>query len=982
MIGSRAIRLLSVSLLLSCNLPAFAQLDALETEDQRLVYIGGIQGYLAPHVARCFENSMEFQKELWGYTPSEPVTVFIADFSDRGNAAAMAVPRNFLFLETAPLSFDYETVSSNERMNWLMNHELVHISATDSAAGSDKFFRKFFAGKVNPVEENPESILYFYLTVPRDAAPRWYHEGIAVFVETWMAGGRGRAQGVFDEMVFRSMVLDDSHFYDALGLVSEGTKIDFQVEVNSYLYGTRFMSYLAYTYGPETLIDWVSRTQGTKKYFASQFKQVYGMKLEEAWDNWIEWEHAYQQTQIDKLREYPITPHSDLSDQGLGSVSKPYYDRDAGKIYAAMNYPGVVAHIGAISVDDGSVEKIIDIKGPVIYQVTSMTHDHDSKTIFYTTDNTDHRDLRAVDPETGNSRTLIKDARIGNLAFNSVDRSIWGVRHFNGITTLVQVREPWIEWDQIHSWPYGDVMYGVDVSPDGKYLAASMGEIEGRHSLRVWDLAAVKSGDMTPLVELDFGNTIPSDFVFSEDGEYLYGSSYYTGVSNLIRYDWRADEWEVMSNTETGLFRPTPFEDGRLLAFRYSGEGWIPTVVDPVPLQDVNAITLLGQQIAEKYPVVKEWNVGSPSDIDLDSKIVRQGEYHGFKWLKLESVYPIVQGYKDTWAVGARVNFSDPMLLNRLDITATYSPDSSLPSEERPHFQARFKRYNWWIDVAHNPANFYDLFGPTLRGRKGQRYAAGWNKTLVYDKPRKMDLNLVGALFDNIDTLPRYQNVPSPVDQLSSFSVRLAFSNTRASLGAVDAEKGHRWEVLNVNKYVQGDVIPTLEGNYDRGVALPLHHSSFWVRTSAGFAVGEIDDVFANFFFGGFQNNWVDHLSIRRYRDYQTFPGVEIDQIFGRTYGKMLLEWNLPPLRFRHAGKPSFYIPYMRSSLFVSGIATNQQEDEDFLKNEVANVGAQVDFKFTVLARLPMTLSFGYAYAFPSGFDNSDEWMVSLNILH
>src|SRR5215469_1661940 len=32
------------------------------------------------------------------------------------------------------------------------------------------------------------------------------------------------------------MVLDKSHFYDPLGLVSEGTKIDFQVEVNSFFF--------------------------------------------------------------------------------------------------------------------------------------------------------------------------------------------------------------------------------------------------------------------------------------------------------------------------------------------------------------------------------------------------------------------------------------------------------------------------------------------------------------------------------------------------------------------------------------------------------------------------------------------------------------------------------------------------------------------------------------------------------------------------
>ena len=60
-----------------------------------------------------------------------------------------------------------------------------------------------------------------------------------------MDGGLGRAQGGYDEMVFRAMVKDGAHIYDPLGLVSEGTKIDFQLQINAYLYGTRFMTWLA-----------------------------------------------------------------------------------------------------------------------------------------------------------------------------------------------------------------------------------------------------------------------------------------------------------------------------------------------------------------------------------------------------------------------------------------------------------------------------------------------------------------------------------------------------------------------------------------------------------------------------------------------------------------------------------------------------------------------------------------------------------------
>src|SRR6185295_18448342 len=122
----------------------------------------------------------------------------------------------------APLSFAFETIAANERMNTIMNHELVHVATMDQAAGSDRFFRRLFAGKVNPIAQQPETIFYFFVTSPRVAAPRWYHEGIAVFVDTWMDGGLGRAQGSYDEMVFRSMVKDGTPFYDPLGLVSEG----------------------------------------------------------------------------------------------------------------------------------------------------------------------------------------------------------------------------------------------------------------------------------------------------------------------------------------------------------------------------------------------------------------------------------------------------------------------------------------------------------------------------------------------------------------------------------------------------------------------------------------------------------------------------------------------------------------------------------------------------------------------------------------
>ena len=73
--------------------------------------------------------------------------MLLTDFADSGNAGAGAVPRNFLGVQIAPLSFAFETMPANERMNTIMNHELVHVVTMDQAAGTDRFFRTAFSGQ-------------------------------------------------------------------------------------------------------------------------------------------------------------------------------------------------------------------------------------------------------------------------------------------------------------------------------------------------------------------------------------------------------------------------------------------------------------------------------------------------------------------------------------------------------------------------------------------------------------------------------------------------------------------------------------------------------------------------------------------------------------------------------------------------------------------------------------------------------------------
>ncbi len=420
-------------------------ISVVETTELKLYYYNYLSN-IAPLAIRTFTNSREWQRRMFGWVPSESTTVLLQDFADYGNAAAYAAPRGTLIFDVAPLSRAFETSPAGERMYSTMNHELVHVVQSDIASEEDRRWRRFFLGKVPAQSQNPESLLYSYLTIPRFTTPRWYSEGGAVFLETWMAGGLGRAQGGYDEMVFRAMVRDDAHFYDPLGLVSRGTQVDFQTGANAYLYGGRFFTWLAYAHSPEKVIAWIRRDEGSERYYADQFQHVFGLPLEQAWQDWVAFEHEFQRRNLAEVRKFPITPQRKLVASALGSVSRMYYDEATGVLYGAFRFPGVVSHVGALNTRDGSVRQLADIKGAMHYMVTSFAYDPGSGTAFYTEDNNALRDLMAVDVKTGEVRMLLKNASIGEIVFNPVDRSLMGVRHLYGLATLVRIPYPYDGW--------------------------------------------------------------------------------------------------------------------------------------------------------------------------------------------------------------------------------------------------------------------------------------------------------------------------------------------------------------------------------------------------------------------------------------------------------------------------------------------------------------------------------------------------------
>lgn len=962
-----------------------AQFQSLETLTMRLMYTSPLQSYLVPQVVASFENALRFHRRIFDYDPGGPINVLMHDLWHYGNAGARPVPENHVTIGIAPFGHEYESAPAPERMASSMNHEIAHIVTADKATAADRRYRALFFGKVTPNAEVPLSMLYSYLTTPRWFTPRWYLEGIATYMETWMNGGLGRALGPYDEMVFRTLVRDSLSMYDVVGLESEGTSIDFQTGANSYLYGTRFVSYLALTFGNDSLLSWFNRTEGSKRYFATDFQRAFGRPLSEEWSRWIAWEREWQRDNLAAIRRHPTTVARPLTRQILGSASRAFFDSTNRSVIVAVRYPGQEAHIASIDVATGRFTRIRDLVGATGLSVTSLAFDPASRTLFYTTNNNEWPHIVALDLHTGRARSLLKNARIADLAFNQADRSLWGVRHDNGFSTLVRIEHPYTEWKQVYTVSYGYDIFDIDLSPDGKSLVASFSEISGNQKLIRFDVAALLGGNTTPELLYEFGDWSPSTFVHSSDGRFLFGSSYFSGVSNVFRYDFATKAMDALSNAETGFFKPLPISADSVVVLEYSGTGFVPSMIANAVPDSVSAINFLGNVIAEQRPDVQDWMPPPASEVNPDSLTTATGEYRARRNFKLDNAYPVLEGYQDAAgvdaiAVGMRFNFSDRVGATGFELTTSYSPDERLDPYERLHARAVFRHWNWKLSGAFNRADFYDLFGPTKVSRRGYALALQYTGNLYLDGPTSLGYSLQAANYGELAILPEFQDVAASFDKLSAFSADLNYESVRSSLGAVGAEFGTIWNGALRGNYVNETLYPRVSTDAAKGFLLPIDHSSIWLKASAGSALGpDRDDPFALFYFGGFANNWVDYRSFKQYRNTESFPGLEINQVGGATFGKAQLEWVSPPLRFRSLGVPSAYLRWAGLSLFASSLVTDF--DDSSLRATYTSVGAQVDIRLVTLSNLNSTFSFGYAEAQGDGVPRRGSFMASFKIM-
>ena len=93
------------------------------------------------------------------------------------------------------------------------------------------------------------------------------------------------------------------------------------------------------------------------------------------------------------------------------------------------------------------------------------------------------------------------------------------------------------------------------------------------------------------------------------------------------------------------------------------------------------------------------------------------------------------------------------------------------------------------------------------------------------------------------------------------FYSALSYSFIKNSIGAVDDEKGITAVLEASTAYTAGGIYPSLVGNLDFGIPLPIKHTSIWLRSAIGKNFSNELNPLTRYGFAAFGNNYIDSVS-------------------------------------------------------------------------------------------------------------------------
>lgn len=437
--------------------------------------------------------------------------VVLVDNTDAANAMALTLPYNYVLLYvTSPDG----SSSLNYYENWLedlFTHEFTHILHIDKYGGIATPFR-WILGKI---------------VMPNGLTPGWVREGIAVYEES--VDGRGRNNNSFSDMMLRTDILNDQFLpIDQ----ASGHLIDWPSAQAPYIYGGAFWQYLADTYGPEKITEFITRYGDSMWLFSlnNKARKTYNDKnFLKLWREWKESLQAkYQKVQADVQAKGPTSLNTLVHIDGI--LQAPTISPDGKKIAYSRSDKNNPVQLRLY--DLATKEDIQLYKGRGADQISFSP---DGKKIAFSTLGkykyfNVYSDVYEVDLETKKLSVVTKGKRASDPDYSPDGKQLVFVENKLGSTQLHLYTLESKEDKTLTQAPAFTQFSNPRFSPDGKLLVVSAW-MNGNRDIYLYDL----EGKIVRQLTQD--KAIDNEPKFSADGQSVYFTSDKSGISNIYKID-------------------------------------------------------------------------------------------------------------------------------------------------------------------------------------------------------------------------------------------------------------------------------------------------------------------------------------------------------------------------------------------------------------------------------------------------------------
>jgi len=940
----------------------------------------------------AYEAEVSYKKldSVFGTFPESKITLHIVDSADGPINQTLTAPQPFIRIWVAPPSDanGYGHLRLSNRFRLLIAHELVHLAMGSWHDQSGNIF-----GQVRSTTNEPMTFPFALLTQSKRFAPLWFHEGAAVFLETWLTNGQGRIMGNLDEAYFRTMALHNADIPNWRTV--DATKVDEAFNINgSYFYGARFMAWLAKTNGSKKVVQWLREYQGASisSPFGSHYKRIFKNSLSADWQAFFTQEYRFQRKNIAKIVATEASNSSVHNSNTYGSkvggvtglVSKTYTDPLSGDVFFIEVPLHELPRLVRLNPVTGKTKIYArgNVGSPAFVNVAVTAFDHERRLFYFSLDTTvGWRDLYQIDLTTGEVTKVTENLRQTNLAVDPTTGDLWGTILLRGESHLARLKRPFSSVELFAKLPHNVSIRDFSFRPDGKRIAAVLQNHDQTQIVLIDPEALAQGGSLSFTSIAKYQD--PENPTWSSDGEKLYFSSYANGISNVFRHEVDAKKTFAVSNVTDGLYKPTVLlnqEDSEansdsVLAFQLlAGEGFQPVRIPTEKNYSLSKISYLGESVMESFAELERSTIVGKNDridqsnyaLDIDSvlKSSKPFKYNGFNNIRLNTLVPIIgQSSTGESAFGLYTEASDVLNHHRLNLSLATSNDF----DELYWDLSYLHKDTYTFNISKNRASLYALVNdpdPAPDSWSASISRRFWRQS---DEAGRKIFNLGIGYNDNLENVFVNANYNS--------------NNSRSSItGRRGIEKGWAFGAdsnlfLDVgrNGAQKSDPSATVSVNARISDTFFAPHNRLGLIFNAGTSIGG-DAV--GFQINGFPNQTFDSRGPGQYRNAAVLPGLDSDgngALIAKRFARVQVDNNFPVVRlYKALGSQRADLLDLRmfgTALFSDARNTNRPEVE---LDALYSMGAQVDIRLKHFFNLNSTLSFGYAKVWDENLDSYD----------